>query len=54
MAENVQKYVESNPFGQRPITEKNVSWRYYRKVIDAATYLQESGTNKFSTYRCRY
>lgn len=37
MAENVQKYVESNPFGQRPITEKNVSWRYYCKVIEAAT-----------------
>ncbi|KAK4350359.1 hypothetical protein RND71_029672 [Anisodus tanguticus] len=38
MAENVQKYVEGNPFGQRPITEKNVSWRYYCKVIEAATY----------------
>ncbi|KAJ8560572.1 hypothetical protein K7X08_022432 [Anisodus acutangulus] len=54
MAENVQKYVESNPFGQRPITENNASWRYYRKVIAAATYLQESGANKFSTYKCRY
>ncbi|MCD7452396.1 hypothetical protein HAX54_016384 [Datura stramonium] len=51
MAENVQKYVESNPFGQRPITEKNASWRYYRKVIAAATYLQESGANKYSTYK---
>ncbi|KAJ8563180.1 hypothetical protein K7X08_031632 [Anisodus acutangulus] len=54
VAENVQKYVESNPFGQRPITEKNASWCYYRKVIAAATYLQESGANKYSTYKCRY
>ncbi|CAN4100370.1 unnamed protein product [Withania somnifera] len=52
MAENVQKYIESNPFGQRPITEKNASWRYYSKVIAAATYLQESGANKYSTYKC--
>ncbi|XP_059299848.1 uncharacterized protein LOC132052361 isoform X1 [Lycium ferocissimum] len=54
MAENVQKYVESNPFGQRPITEKNASWRYYRKVIAADAYLQESRANKFSTYKCRH
>ncbi|KAM3307929.1 putative protein isoform X1 [Capsicum chacoense] len=54
MAENVQRYVESNPFGQRPITEKNASWRYYRKVIAAANYLQERAANKYSTYNCRY
>ncbi|XP_061339397.1 uncharacterized protein LOC133286068 isoform X2 [Gastrolobium bilobum] len=35
MAENVQEYVSSNPFGQRPIRETNPSWRYYRKVIEA-------------------
>ncbi|KAH6781679.1 Haloacid dehalogenase-like hydrolase superfamily protein [Perilla frutescens var. frutescens] len=34
-AENVQEYVKQNPFGQRPITEKNLSWGYYRKVIQA-------------------
>ncbi|KAL1531681.1 hypothetical protein AAHA92_31795 [Salvia divinorum] len=34
-AENVQEYVKQNPFGQRPITEKNLSWGYYRKVIAA-------------------
>ncbi|KAK4719397.1 hypothetical protein R3W88_017735 [Solanum pinnatisectum] len=54
MAENVQKYVENNPYGQRPITDKNASWRYYRKVIAAASYSQESGANKYSTHRCRY
>ncbi|KAL1553408.1 hypothetical protein AAHA92_14092 [Salvia divinorum] len=32
-AENVQEYVKQNPFGQRPVTEKNLSWGYYRKVI---------------------
>ncbi|KAF3643651.1 putative protein SPIRAL1-like 1-like isoform 1 [Capsicum annuum] len=50
MAENVQKYVESNPFGQRSITERNASWRYYCKVIEAATCIPEhSGVNRFST-----
>ncbi|KAM7471230.1 hypothetical protein LguiA_009413 [Lonicera macranthoides] len=37
-AENVQKYVEQNPFGQRPITHKNLSWRYYLKVIGINPY----------------
>lgn len=50
MAENVQKYVESNPFGQRPITEKNVSWRYYCNVIEAATCNPEHRAIRFSTY----
>lgn len=34
MAKNVQKYVEENPFGQRAITESNLSWGFYRKVIE--------------------
>ncbi|CAK9312218.1 unnamed protein product [Citrullus colocynthis] len=33
MAENVQNYVEQNRFGQRPITEKNPSWKFYRRII---------------------
>uniref|UniRef100_A0A5B6ZQF9 FCP1 homology domain-containing protein n=1 Tax=Davidia involucrata TaxID=16924 RepID=A0A5B6ZQF9_DAVIN len=37
LAENVQKYVEQNPYGQRPITEKNLSWAFYIKVIDCLT-----------------
>ncbi|KAL3343096.1 hypothetical protein AABB24_026916 [Solanum stoloniferum] len=49
MAENVQKYVESNPFGQRPITEKNVSWRYYCKVIEATTCIPEYSADRLST-----
>lgn len=36
-AENVQEYVKQNPFGQRPITEKNLSWGYYLKVIEASS-----------------
>ncbi|XP_075490641.1 uncharacterized protein LOC142529126 isoform X2 [Primulina tabacum] len=36
-AENVQEYVRQNPFGQRAITEKNLSWGYYLKVIEASS-----------------
>jgi hypothetical protein len=38
MADNVQKFVESNPFGQRPIREANPSWGYYLKVIESVKY----------------
>ncbi|KAL8225757.1 hypothetical protein R6Q57_018314 [Mikania cordata] len=34
-SDNVQKFVSENPFGQRPIREKNLSWGYYQKVIHA-------------------
>ncbi|KAL2319411.1 hypothetical protein Fmac_028380 [Flemingia macrophylla] len=34
-AEDVQKHISENPFGQRPIRETNPSWRYYSKVIEA-------------------
>ncbi|RDX76010.1 hypothetical protein CR513_44041, partial [Mucuna pruriens] len=43
MAENVQKYVAENPFGQRPIRETNPSWAYYRKVIEAVQRSQNAG-----------
>jgi len=33
LADNVQKYVEQNPFGQRPITNMNLSWSFYLKII---------------------
>ncbi|KAI9174547.1 hypothetical protein LWI28_018993 [Acer negundo] len=33
-AENVQEYVQQNPFGQRAITESNPSWGFYSKIID--------------------
>ncbi|XAR71303.1 Phosphoprotein phosphatase [Bertholletia excelsa] len=32
-AEDVQKFVESHPFGQKAIDETSSSWEYYRKVI---------------------
>ncbi|XP_057443217.1 uncharacterized protein LOC130734792 isoform X4 [Lotus japonicus] len=35
MAENVQEYVSSNPFGQPPITETNPSWGYYCQVLES-------------------
>ncbi|KAG8388771.1 hypothetical protein BUALT_Bualt02G0159900 [Buddleja alternifolia] len=35
--ENVQEYVKQNPFGQRPITERNLSWGFYLKVIQASS-----------------
>ncbi|KAG8366963.1 hypothetical protein BUALT_Bualt16G0022900 [Buddleja alternifolia] len=31
--ENVQKYVEQHPFGQRAITEKTLTWRFYAGVL---------------------
>ncbi|XP_038687867.1 uncharacterized protein LOC119987149 isoform X2 [Tripterygium wilfordii] len=34
-AENVQTYVQQNPFGQPPITESDPSWGFYCKVINA-------------------
>ncbi|KAL2331056.1 hypothetical protein Fmac_018637 [Flemingia macrophylla] len=34
-AEDVQKHISENPFGQRPIRETNPSRRYYSKVIEA-------------------
>lgn len=35
MADNIQEFVSSNPFGQRPIREANPSWGYYLKVIES-------------------
>ncbi|GER46004.1 haloacid dehalogenase-like hydrolase superfamily protein [Striga asiatica] len=37
MVENVQEYVKQNPFGQRAITEKNLSWGFYLNVIEASS-----------------
>ncbi|GFP97915.1 hypothetical protein PHJA_001935600 [Phtheirospermum japonicum] len=33
-SENVQKYVEQHPFGQKAITEKNLSWGFYSNVVN--------------------
>lgn len=42
-AENIQKYVEKHPFGQRAITQTSSSWRFYFKVINSLRSL--SNTN---------
>lgn len=34
-AENVQNFIEQNPFGQMPITEKSHEWGFYSQVIDS-------------------
>ncbi|KAA8541049.1 hypothetical protein F0562_025012 [Nyssa sinensis] len=49
LVENVQKYVEQNPFGQRPITEKNLSWAFYLKVIQTVLSQTEDDANCSST-----
>ncbi|XP_018723248.2 uncharacterized protein LOC104420717 isoform X2 [Eucalyptus grandis] len=33
LADNVRKYVEQNPFGQRAVTNSNPSWKYYKRVL---------------------
>lgn len=33
-AENVQNFVEQNPFGQEPINERSHDWGFFRQVID--------------------
>ncbi|KDP27261.1 hypothetical protein JCGZ_19960 [Jatropha curcas] len=33
-ADNVQKFVEQNPFGQKPITERSPTWGFYLKVMN--------------------
>ncbi|GAV83928.1 NIF domain-containing protein [Cephalotus follicularis] len=38
IAENVQKYVEQQPFGQRAISEKSESWPFYCQVIDTINF----------------
>ncbi|KAI7748674.1 hypothetical protein M8C21_020260, partial [Ambrosia artemisiifolia] len=32
-SDNVQKFIEQNPFGQQPITHDNESWNFYHKII---------------------
>ncbi|KAL8111135.1 hypothetical protein AgCh_026756 [Apium graveolens] len=44
LAPNVQKYVELNSLGQRPITKSNPSWRFYAKVIGKDSTEQEESS----------
>lgn len=41
-AKDVQKFVEQNPFGQRPISENSPSWDFYLKVISTMYTLPNS------------
>ncbi|KAD6119218.1 hypothetical protein E3N88_10489 [Mikania micrantha] len=34
-SDNVQKFIEQNPFGQQPITYDDESWGFYSKIIGA-------------------
>ncbi|XP_057460017.1 uncharacterized protein LOC130750431 [Actinidia eriantha] len=45
LADDVQKYVELNPFGQRPITKTNLSWSFYLKIIGTTSSLEEEDAN---------
>lgn len=36
VAENVQKFVEQNPFGQRAITESDPSWDFYSRILSTS------------------
>ncbi|XP_052179552.1 uncharacterized protein LOC127792927 isoform X2 [Diospyros lotus] len=48
LADNVQKYVELNPFGQRPITETNLSWGFYLKVIGTTSSIKQEDDTECS------
>lgn len=37
VAENVQKYVKENPFGQRAITEAAPTWSFYSQILEPET-----------------
>ncbi|KAL5739234.1 hypothetical protein ACOSQ2_028414 [Xanthoceras sorbifolium] len=45
-AENVQKFVEQNPFGQRAITEESASWDFYMQVINSLFIFIESQSSR--------
>ncbi|KAL9239473.1 hypothetical protein vseg_013791 [Gypsophila vaccaria] len=38
-ADNVQQFIQANPFGQRPITKDHRSWNFYSKI--AGTYANQ-------------
>lgn len=40
-ADDVQKFIQENPFGQRPITKSNLSWGFYSKI--AGGHLNQDG-----------
>ncbi|KAA3475525.1 putative C-terminal domain small phosphatase [Gossypium australe] len=40
LAENIQKFLELNPFGQIAITERSHDWGFYSQVIDTCVHSQ--------------
>ncbi|XP_057519855.1 uncharacterized protein LOC130800386 isoform X1 [Amaranthus tricolor] len=48
-AENVQKFIQENPFGQRPITEANLSWAFYAKIVETGDVKQQEEIAKITT-----
>ena len=42
-AENVQNFIEQNPFGQVAITERSQDWGFYSRVIN--TYVHSEPQN---------
>ncbi|PIN14532.1 Phosphoprotein phosphatase [Handroanthus impetiginosus] len=44
-SENVQKYVEQNPFGQSAINEASVSWSFYSDVLQTMSSRLEDDTS---------
>ncbi|XP_028779244.1 uncharacterized protein LOC114735694 [Neltuma alba] len=49
MAENVQEYVASHPFGQPPITESNPHWNFYCLVRDQGLVARKRNRKRRST-----
>lgn len=43
MADNVQEYIEQNPFGQSAINERSLSWQFYDKVIKGQSTVAAGG-----------
>lgn len=43
MADNIQEYIEQNPFGQSAINERSLSWQFYDKVIKGQSTVAAGG-----------
>lgn len=54
MADNVQKYVQQNPFGQRAITKSSATWTYYSKVVRRYSYTREEERRNSSACQHRW
>lgn len=35
-AEDVRKFIQENPFGQKPITKEHKFWYFYAKIVGAS------------------